>query len=142
MAFNRNGSLRWNALASVLALIAATLVGVSVSPGVAQADCDGPANPWTIYFVISGIQRGTERPQYDSTCDDSNEYRGQVNDTYTDGSCNYIRYYDPSQTTQGSGCSSSFTNFTFWDPQSDSWADWRPCTTSACTTGYYTNWGF
>jgi hypothetical protein len=124
---------------TVAAATASALVGVSAAP--ALADCSGTGNPVSpINLYIGGVLRGQEAVQYASTCDGDSNYRGKVSDTYTDGSKNYIRYYDPSQTTQGSS-GGAFVNFQFYDPQNNDDAYWAGCTTSACTIRIH-NWGF
>jgi hypothetical protein len=124
---------------SIAAATATALVGVSSAP--AMADCSGVGNPTSpINLYIGGVIRGQEAVQYNSTCDGDSEYRGKVSDTYTDGSTNCIRYYDPNQSTQG--CSGGgFVNFAFWDPQSNSDARWAGCASAGCTIRFL-NWGF
>ncbi|WP_189329045.1 hypothetical protein [Actinoplanes ianthinogenes] len=123
----------------VAAATATVLVGVSASP--AMADCSGVGNPYSPFNLwIGGILRGQEAVQYASTCDGDSNYRGKVNDTYTDGYQNCIKYYDPGTTTQG--CSGgSWVNFQFYDQQSNSDAYWAGCAGSTCTVRIH-NWGF
>ncbi|MEU1251057.1 hypothetical protein [Micromonospora arida] len=130
------------ALAAVF-LPAATATFVFVASPAAQADCAGRGNPTYLQLRNSaGIEIAYELYQYASTCDGDSEYRGKVKDSYTDGSCAYTYYYDTSRTTHGISCTTGgWSNYTFWDRQSNSSAsvelavDYR-------STGRQSTWGF
>jgi hypothetical protein len=123
------------ALATVATLVLVSATAVAVAPGTAGAMCYGnDAGTLTIVHYQNGPV-GQERSQRASTCDGLSDYYGRVYDIFTDGSCVYSHFWDPSRTTQGTSCNTSGANYSFWDPQGDSIAYWQLCTTYVCRNG-------
>ncbi|MFC3500987.1 hypothetical protein ACFOOK_08430 [Micromonospora krabiensis] len=125
---------------AALALTAGGIVAVQAVAAPAQAGCYESNYGSPVQVYIGGVKRGVEQLRSPETCNRNGVYYGKISDTYTDGSCLSIRYYDPSYVgTQGTSCDSAGYNYTFWDQNGNVWADFRGqlTATGALSTNYY-----
>ncbi|RLP92090.1 MULTISPECIES: hypothetical protein [unclassified Micromonospora] len=120
------GATKRRASLVALAMTAVPLAGVTVAASPAQAVCYETNYSASVSVYIGGVKRGVENTRSPETCNRNGVYYGKISDTYTDGSCLSIRYYDPSYVgTQGTSCDSAGYNYTFWDQNGDTIAGFR-----------------
>lgn len=134
LTHSADGRPRWRAASAALALLATTLVTLTVSAAPAQASCAGYQVERTIWVGSAGAEATQVSPNNES-CTRNRVYYGRVYDAVTDGSCVYAKFQDPIGThfTQGIACTTGgWSNFTFWDQTGDSWALINVCTKYDC----------
>lgn len=105
----------------------------SVLPlGSAEALCSNPSSPVVMYRFF-GEEWPSEYLGYAATCDSDNYYSGAVFDTYTDGSCVWINYYDTGYSaTQQYSCDSAGNWYSFSDTDGNSRAEVQMCRNQGC----------
>jgi hypothetical protein len=136
-----NPPSRWKTILTALAVMASSLVGVTALAAPAQAACYETNYGAPVEVYIGGVKRGVEEKRSPETCNRNKVYYGKIRDTYTDGSCVSVRYYDPGYVgTQGTSCDSAGYNYTFWDQTNDDVSTFRgQLTATGALSGEYWN---
>jgi hypothetical protein len=144
---SRNATRALLAVSGLVAAVGAVLL--IATP--AQAGCTGrgAANEYSITYYTNGTAAAREHPYpysgTTSTCDGDSQYRGQVQDSKTDGHCAYVVFRDPTDAVEGSECTTgAWATFTGWDQQGNSDAYYALCLNYNCSDFpvYYHTWGF
>lgn len=130
------------ALLILLSLLLLTVgLQIALSPS-AEARCGGVGTPQNHIIVHGSVNRGEETVQNLGTCDNDGIYLGRLKDLVTDGSCVWAEYFDPNQSTPVTACTTGvYVNYTWFDQNGNSSANYRLCYNPACTaifgtTGY------
>lgn len=103
-------------------MLVGSLVVIGAVAAPAQAACFETGYHSNVSIYIGGVRRGVESTRSPETCNRNGVYYGKIADTYTDGSCLSIQFFDPETVyvgTQGTSCDSAGYNFTFWDQTGD-----------------------
>ncbi|GAB3944265.1 hypothetical protein [Micromonospora vulcania] len=101
----------------------AVLVGalLTVVTGVTPAQAKCVESPQQQRISIGGRVVGIEEAQSTETCEGNGVYYGRIRDTYSDGSCVAVLYYDPGLVgTFGTSCDSAGYRYTYRDTRGDS----------------------
>lgn len=145
-------AVRLGALATVLAVGTASIV-VALTASPAQAGChgSGPSAEFSLSINPGPILRERPYPYSGSasTCDGDDNYRGQLQDVVDgDGKCAWAIWWDPSQSAQGSQCTTGpWKTYNAWDQQGNSaavyalCADWQ-CADPEVFVRAYSTYGF
>ena len=131
-------------IAATLVLVGAlVVVQNSVLPlSSASAKCSGNGSP-TVVYRFYGEEWPSEYLGYAVTCDGDNYYSGAVYDTYTDGSCVWVNYYDTGYgATQQYSCDSAGNWYSFSDTTGNSDAEMQMCRNQGCDFGNTPTRGF
>jgi hypothetical protein len=126
------------ALLAAITGIITTLIGVGASP--AAAYCSGTGRPEPIY--MSWGFESAQGGDASTTCNNDGVYHGWVADTATDGYCVEVQIrYNSVWHSHASSCSTSGTNYTYWNQPGSEAIRICKSGTSTCS-GSYSLYGF
>ncbi|MEH1167531.1 hypothetical protein V6V47_19310 [Micromonospora sp. CPCC 205539] len=125
------------------AALVGSLLTVGFTAGPAQAKC--VESPQQQQISIGGRVVGIEEAQSSETCEGNGVYYGRIRDTYSDGSCVAVLYYDPSLIgTFATSCDSAGYRYTYRDTHGSRYSSYfrGKLTATGALSGEYLNVGY